>query len=312
MSSSSNNVIVFGAGGAVGRAAAISAAENGAKVWLAMRDPSKTIPYLSAADKKSAGFERIKADLLDPSSLKAAVTKSRASTAFVYMMASAKDSMKSAFETLKDSGITDVVLLSSYTVTPSAAVAKDLDYVSRVHALTELQLIESGLNYVTLRPAYFSSNMLWNTQGIKEGEVKLFKPEHLADFIAPEDIGAVAGALLTTPSARLPHNEINGKSIFLCGPKVMTIKEAVMIVGKILGKEIKIMEINESEFREAKKFLPQPVLEAIVENQKRNASSDHEYTDAFWLLASENVRKYARKEPMSFEEWVRVHKAEFE
>lgn len=120
MVSPSNNVLIFGGAGAVGRAAALAASKRGARVWLAMRDPSKTIPYLSTADEKTAGFQRIQADLLDPSSLKAAVTKSGVSIAFVYTIHSAKDSMKSAFEALKDAGITDVVLLSSYTVRPSA------------------------------------------------------------------------------------------------------------------------------------------------------------------------------------------------
>lgn len=191
-------------------------------------------------------------------------------------------------------------------------MAKDLDFISRVHALTELQLRASGLNYVALRPAYFNSNMLWNAAGIKEGNVKLFVPEQIADFIAPEDIGAVAGTLLTTPSARLPHNETNGKSVMLCGPKIMSMKEAVAVVAKVLEKEIKITEIDESAFYELMTFLPRPVVDAIADGMKQNVPPDTDYTDELWRPASENLRRYAEKEPMSFEQWVQVHKAEFE
>ena len=55
------NVIVFGASGAVGSAAAIEARKRGAKVWLAMRDTSKTIQQLDEEEEKG-GYERVQAD----------------------------------------------------------------------------------------------------------------------------------------------------------------------------------------------------------------------------------------------------------
>lgn len=311
MSASANNVLVFGAAGGVGRAAATSASKRGAKVWLAMRDPQKTIPGLSKAEEEEAGFERIQADLSDPSSLKAAVAASKATTAFVYTIMTTADSMKTTFATLKESGITTVILLSSFSVRPSAEEAQHYDFIPSAHAKVELQLIDSGIKYVTVRPAFFNSNILWHTDAIKAGEAKLFGTKARYDYIAPEDIGAVIGTLLTTPSARLPENEKNGKSIYLCGPKLMDRVESLGIVAGVLGKEIKVTETDEAGFWEDMNHLPKPVAESVLKATKGNTPPNTEFDDAFWSAAVENIRKYAEREPTSFVQWVEAHKDEF-
>lgn len=56
------SVLVFGASGSVGSAAAIEANKRGAKVWLALRDTSKPVKQLSEEDEKKGGYERIQAD----------------------------------------------------------------------------------------------------------------------------------------------------------------------------------------------------------------------------------------------------------
>ncbi|KAF2689034.1 NAD(P)-binding protein [Lentithecium fluviatile CBS 122367] len=312
MSSPPNNVLVFGAAGAVGRAAAVSASKRGAKVWLAMRDTSKSIPALRETDEKEAGFVRIQADLTDPSSLKAAVSKSGATIAFVYTIHQRPDHMKSAFEVLRDSGITNIILLSSFSVRPSAEEAKNFDFIPRAHAEVELELIASGVKHVAVRPAFFNSNMLWYREGIKKGELELFAPESRFDFIATEDIGAVVGTLLTTPSAWLPENEKNGKSIYLCGPKIMDRKEALGVISRVLGKEISVKGTGEEGFWEQMQHLPRPVAESIFAGTKRNIPPNTEYEEGFWVSAVENVRKYAEREPTSFVDWVKAHKDEFE
>lgn len=59
-------VIVFGPTGAVGSAAARTAASLGAEVTLAMRDTAKVIPGLDDEKEKNGAFERTQADLTNP------------------------------------------------------------------------------------------------------------------------------------------------------------------------------------------------------------------------------------------------------
>jgi uncharacterized protein YbjT (DUF2867 family) len=311
MSTAPTNVLVFGGAGAVGRAAATSASQRGAKVWLAMRDPKKTIPGLSKSDEEKQGFERIKADLSDPTSLKSAVATSQAKIAFVYAIVTAEDAMKSAFETLRDSGITTIVILSSFTVHPSAEAAKNYDFIPRAHAQVELQLIKSGVKYVSVRPGYFNSNIFWYLEAIKAGEVKIFGKEARFDFIAPEDIGAVVGTLLTNPSTRGPENEPNGKSIYLYGPKLMSRVEALGIVSSVLGKEIKVADNDEDGFWEEMKDIPRPVAESIFKGTKASTPPNSEYEEKNWNEGAGNILKYAEREPMAFTQWVEAHKEGF-
>jgi uncharacterized protein YbjT (DUF2867 family) len=311
MSNSTNTVLVFGAAGGVGRAAAMSASKRGAKVWLAMRNTSKPIPGQSEADEKEAGFERVQADLKDLSSLKTAVEKSGATIAFVYCIPDSEDYMRSAFDTLKESGITDVVLLSSFLVSPTPEASKDLHFITKFHAETEMQLRGSGLSYVAVRPAFFNSNMFWYLDGIKKGEVELFGLEARQDFIAPEDIGTVAGMLLATPSARLAENGEKGKAIFLCGPKIMEVREALGIVAEALGKEVKAKSLDEEEALKRMAHFPREFAESIVASTKGNIPPRSDYTEDRWRPAVENLRKYLGREPTSFGDWVQAHKEEF-
>jgi uncharacterized protein YbjT (DUF2867 family) len=309
----SSPILIFGAAGGIGHFAALASAKQGAKVYLAMRDTKKPIPGLTTAEEENLGFTRVQADLLDPSSIKTAVTTSGATTAFVYTLFTAPDHMASTFAALKDAGITTLVLLSSYGVRPSAEAAQHDTFIPAVHAKTELALIASRLNYVAVRPAFFNTNLTWYKAGVQAGEVPLYGTAARFDFIAPEDIGAVIATMLTQPAQRESLNdEEGGKSVYLCGPRLMTRVEALGIVGKVLGKDIKVPETSEEAYWEESKHHPRPVAESVLELMKGNIPPETEYEEGFWKAAVENVRKYAGREPTSFEQWAEAHKGDFE
>ena len=52
-------VIVFGPTGNIASVAARTAQQHGAKVWLAMRDPSKAIPGLTAEAEQAGNYSRV-------------------------------------------------------------------------------------------------------------------------------------------------------------------------------------------------------------------------------------------------------------
>ena len=102
--------------------------------------------------------------------------------------------MKSTFEALKESGITYLVLLSSYSVQSPPSSTDTTLMVPRVHAHTEIALEQTGvLRTAVLHPAYFSSNLFLFAQGVQQGLVELYHPNAVLDFIVPEDIGIFAG-----------------------------------------------------------------------------------------------------------------------
>ncbi|CAI6336124.1 unnamed protein product [Periconia digitata] len=303
----SNTILVFGAAGGVGRWAAQSAADHGAKVFLAMRNTQKTIPGLTASAEQAAGFQRIQADLSIPSSLTTAVQTSGATIAFVYAVESMEDRMKSAFETLKKAGIEFVVFLSAYAVQSTADEAIKRDMLPRMHAEMEINLRESGINYVSLRPAYFNTNLFF-MQGYKAGVIRSYGVDAVNDFIAPEDIGAVAGTLLTSP----PEEKQPDNAIYLCGPKLMRVRDAIGIVGEVLGKEIEVKDISEEDFARESSFFGKDMLESMTILSKKCTPPNTFYPDEFWGKAVGNLKKFGGKEPMGLKAWVEVHKDEFQ
>lgn len=297
MAASIKNVLVFGPTGGIGHIAAIEAHKRGAKVWLAMRDTSKTIQGL---EEGKEGFSRVQADLSQPASLKNAVQQSGATAAFVYTIHDSEDNMKASFEALIAAGITYIVIISSYSVKGPAGDEKNAeDFIPRVHAKTEVALEETGVAFTALRPAYFNSNILWNKAGFQKGEIEILYPSVVFDFIAPEDIGTVAGAMLVKGQATKP--------VYLCGPKLYTQKEAHEVAGKTLGIDVKVTEIGEETFFE-KTFLPRPVAESIVKGLRESSVS---YPKEVYEEAVQNIRTYGEIEPTTFTDWVESHKAAF-
>lgn len=102
-------VIIFGPTGNVGSVAALTAAQLGAKVVLAMRDTQKAIPDLNADEEISGSFERVQADLTQPETVISAVNKTQAKSAFIYLNFGMPDGMKATIQALKSSGIEFVV-----------------------------------------------------------------------------------------------------------------------------------------------------------------------------------------------------------
>jgi uncharacterized protein YbjT (DUF2867 family) len=298
-----DTVIIFGATGATGSAAAAEAAKRGAKVWLAMRDPSKTIKNL---DESKGDFERIQADLSDPSSCKAAVERSNAKAAYLYQI-HAKDGMRATVSALKDAGIEYIVLLSSFTIFPDQN-ARDIGpekIIPYAHASVEVTIEEAGLAGTFLRPGAFAYNTFNQNLDRSITPWKAIIPTSLplADGIVPRDIGRVGGAVLVDrPSSK--QTEI----IYLYGPKLMTREKHLQIASQITGKGIQIEKVSGEEYIQSmvKNGIPEFVARYLTLaddgrfNEKYYGNGEHEKGVA-------NVKKYSGTEATTFEQFVKEY-----
>ncbi|KAF3388647.1 Nitrogen metabolite regulation-like protein bik4 [Penicillium rolfsii] len=291
--SAPHSVIIFGPSGDVGSAAALQAYREGAKVTLAMRDKTKSIPSLSGIDA-----DRVEADLTKPETIKAAVRQSKAKSAFIYAIFGTSDHMHASIEALKEAGIEIPVVLSSYSVQTDIRSVSPDDHVPWVHAQVEISLEEIyGKNgFVAVRPNYFASNILWFKAGIQAAEVQHANPEAEYDWISPDDIGRVCGSILA--------RGLKPRIVWLMGSEKMAFEDAIGVVARALGRAIKVTRIAAEEALE--QFLrngtPEPTARWIVRYITENAG--YEFKTAVAEEARGNVLKCTHRVPVKFDQWV--------
>ncbi|KAK1764995.1 hypothetical protein QBC33DRAFT_427287, partial [Phialemonium atrogriseum] len=314
----SPTVIVFGATGSVGSATARAAQQQGAKVFLAVRDLNKPIPGLSASEESARGFQRVTADLLQPETVRAAAAQAQATRAFVYLAHFSPDHMRATLEALRSGGVDFVVFLSTASIVGDPRAAPQSDYISHSHAQVELGLAEvfGPRGFVAVRPAYFASNSLRWAAGIRAGDAGVLYPEAKFDFITSGDIGRVSGALLAGEVPPTLEGEVGAYSALrIHGPKLVSQGEAVAIIGKEIGRDIKVTALSEEEGIKAYTDLglPEPIARQLVDMIARRHRGDdgNFYEGPAAEEAVANVEKYSKAKPQQFEEWVRENKQAF-
>ncbi|EKG09680.1 NmrA-like protein [Macrophomina phaseolina MS6] len=307
-------VIVFGATGGVGSSTARTAQRLGAKVFIALRNTEKPIPGLTREEEKEAGFERVQADLTKPETIEAAVRQSGAKHAFIYLFHGDNDHMNASILALKAADIEFVVFLSSASVHGNRSELPPADFIPYAHAQVELALehVFSTSGYVAIRPAFFNTNVSFWTDMFRKGEVRTAYLDAVYDWISPDDIGEASGTVLVR-GIQATEGAENRNFIYLCGPKLMTLRKAIGIFSKVLGKDIKITELNEEDGVAAlvesgtPEFLAKPLLRVAGQRCGPDQEGDPTYNKKSHEQAVANLRKYAgRATPL--EEWAEANK----
>jgi NAD(P)-dependent dehydrogenase (short-subunit alcohol dehydrogenase family) len=306
------SVIIFGPTGQVGSVAARTAAELGAKVWLAMRDIKKSIPGLSEDEERSWDIQRIQADLQDPVTVSQAVKTSGAKRVFIYLVHGASDHMKGTIAVLKASGIEFVVFLSSFTI-PANKNLRDIpasDILPHVHAQVEANLDDTfgSDNYVAVRPGCFITNSLSEKNGIVANKVKMYGGEFEQDNIVPSDIGRVVGNILVSG----PRD--GQKKVYLYGPEVLSLHDTIAKIGKTLGKDLSITALGSEEGYERYLSFGMPDAHAkymvkILGTKGPDKGNGERFPN--YKEGVNNVKLYTGKPSTSLEEWVKENKAIF-
>jgi uncharacterized protein YbjT (DUF2867 family) len=307
------STIIFGPTGGVGSAAARATQERGAKVFLAMRDPKKPVPGLDVEQERQGGFERVQADLTNPDSIKAAVTKTGAKRAFIYLVHGSADHMKSTIVNLKSAGIEFVVFLSSFGVKDDPRSILPSEFISYAHAQVEINLEEvfGATSYVAVRPAWFASNIVPYEKSIRSGEVRIPFADVQFDWISPMDIGSVCGTLL----AKGPSSAGGKSFLILCGPELLSQKDAATMIGKTVGKEVNVIDVGEEEGQQIftqEHGMPEPVAKYLLNVMKgTDVRTRGPFQGPVYEEAASNIQKVLERPPMRFQEWVNHNKQRF-
>ncbi len=213
-----NTILVTGATGNVGRPLVNLLAAAGARVRAVTRDP--------ASARFPAGVEVVGSAAAGMAGVSAVFLNSRALAELPTIVALARNE-----------GVTRLVALS--------AINADDDFSRQPSRFrgdrnkeVEQYAIDSGLQWVSLRPTVFATNFfgMWAPQ-IKAGDV-VSGPYEAASTapIVDADISAVAVHALLT-------DELVGQKVPLTGPQALTNAQLVGVVGDVLGRRLRYQEV---------------------------------------------------------------------
>jgi uncharacterized protein YbjT (DUF2867 family) len=160
--------------------------------------------------------------------------------------------------------------------------------------------VESGLEWVSLRPSVFASNFagMWFAQ-IRAGDV-VSGPYASASSapIVESDIAAVAAKALL-------GDDLVGQKVPLTGPQSLTNEELVDIIGAVLGRPLHYREIPVAEVRQ--RFVgigfPAEFGDAYVAMLAATVEAPAQVTH--------DVEKILGRPAASFEQWVVDHRTLF-
>lgn len=128
------------------------------------------------------------------------------------------------------------------------------------HHKIEQLILDSGIDYTFLRPAYFMQNFTTTLRADLINKQRIYLPAGNAKFTVIDvgDIGAVAAKILSDP---LPHI---GEKYALTNRETLTFGEMAQIMSRTMRKEIKYISPNLWQFYWAKRRENVPSMLVLV------------------------------------------------
>jgi uncharacterized protein YbjT (DUF2867 family) len=246
-----NHILVIGATGRVGRQVAAQLPGH-LKVRALVRNPESAHlpPHL----------EVVRGDLAAPESL---VTALRGIEAVFLVWTAPAGTIASAIQQMA-SHAQRIVLLSSPHQT-AHPLFQQPNPLARMHARMENTIASSGLQWTFLRPGMFSANARdWWAGAIRAGSPVRWP--YLSAPTAPideRDIAAIAVRALCAADDDTTHA---GRDYVLTGPESLTQREQIEIIGRAIGRPIRVEELTSDQARrELTTIFPAPAVDMLLD-----------------------------------------------
>jgi uncharacterized protein YbjT (DUF2867 family) len=173
------------------------------------------------------------------------------------------------------------------------------DPISSLHRASEEAIRDSGIGWTILRPTAFMSNALtW--VGMVPGQV-VYAPfaDGRAAIVDPADIAAVAAACLTEDG----HNH---RIYELTGPEPLSPGDQVVILGKVLGADLRYAEVDpEGTIAQWISYgMPEAYARAVIELFRST-------TEPYNSELTGDVTAVTGRPARTFTDWAEAHRAAF-
>ncbi|KAF5313581.1 hypothetical protein D9611_010154 [Ephemerocybe angulata] len=271
--------------------------QTGIALAKLLRESGHPVLFGSRSGRVPDGYDSVKFDFTDPSTFDGPFAVAGHKVEYVYLLLSLFDPLphvKPFIDLAVKKGVKRFVLLSSSSKRadkgPNSFVA------GRVHTYLD----EQGLDYVALRPTWFTENLSRNYGfGIKQWNViQNSLSTARVPLVAVDDIASVAFQAIADVS-KLPNREP-----ILIGPDLLSYPEIAEIFTKTLGRTISHSPISKDElFKQLQTYgVPELFAQYLADIEEDEISGVSEA-----LLKNPNtiIGKVGARE------WIEKHKVEF-
>jgi uncharacterized protein YbjT (DUF2867 family) len=280
-------ILVTGAGGQVGSAVLAELRAAGQQVRGVYHSPAKAEPA------RAAGQDAVTADFSEPGTLPAAFTGGRAMFLLGAMSQQQTVHELNAVGAAQAVGITRIVKLSVWRA------PDELTPVARLHRPVEQALEASGLGWTFLRPNFYMQNFLRQAAQITAGSFSQPASSAPISFADVRDVARVAAHVLTSPG--------HGGAIYdITGPEALSYDQAAGIFARVLGRPVRFTGLTDEEARAGmlRGGLPSFYVDSLLEVSRA-------YRDGGAETVTSTVLDLTGRSPVSFEQFVRDHRAVF-
>jgi len=284
-----NRVLVIGATGRVGRQV-VNQLPQDLQIRALVRNPqtANLPPHV----------EVFRGDLTAPETLDAALSGNEA----VFLVWTAPPATIAAVIERIAKHSRRVVFLSAPHQTPHPLFQQP-NPLARMHAQIEDSIAASGVEWTILRPGMFSANSRdWWAGAIRSNAA--IRWPYLSAPTAPideRDIAEIGVLALTATEAGNPHA---GKDYVLTGPESLTQREQIAILGRTLGRSLRVEELSPDEARgELAALFPLTAINMLLNAWCATLGVPALVTPAFAELTG--------TPPRSFEQWAKDNAACF-
>jgi len=278
----SGKILVLGPTGNVGSALIPKLTAIGADVRALTHDKPSDTSKVEAL--KDAGVEVVSGDLNNLDSLHAAFE----GVAKVFLLTAPGPKggamASNAIAAAKRSGNPHVV---NHSVAKAAP-----DHPSRFgreHGETEVELMESGLPYTFVRAIYFMQNTFAAAQTVaSQGTVFMPMKNGHVGMIDARDVAEAEAVVLTSDG----HE---GKNYLLTGPESISISDVAEALSKVLGKEVKYVDVPPEAAKEGMlgAGIPEWIADGIIEGSVATSEGLEDFTtDDFEKLTGHRPHSY--------------------
>jgi len=191
-----------------------------------------------------------------------------------------------------ENGVKHIVFVGSFTVIAPTKITIISSRFIPCEALLVKLGKEKGIKWTSLRASTFADNLLMNKDSIKNASSVRLINGHIP-LVHTRDIGKSGAACLAGDA-----DAHSGKIYDICGPELLSSPDIAKVFSKVLGREIKWVDITKDEVAKCPPAL-QEIWTYIMEGGKNALPFPGHVKE----LTGQNT---------SFETFVREHLAEFQ